>query len=68
MVSSNFDKNIAEIISNIYSQDPNGFNAVSIGGSENKYQLLPTVDHVKGYSFNQGFLSPYFAENGQINY
>ena len=26
------------------------------------------MEHIKGYSFSQGFLSPYFAESGQINY
>ena len=52
MVSSNFDQRIADIITSIYEQDPHGFNAVSIGGGESKYQLHPTLEHVKGYSFS----------------
>lgn len=52
LVSSNFDSKIAQIITTIYKQDPYGFNAISIGSGESKFNLHPSLEHIKGYSFS----------------
>jgi chaperonin GroEL (HSP60 family) len=71
MVASNFDSEIAEIHKQIYLNDPHGLHAVSIGSEEQHLQAKPSLRHLKGYSIDNGFLSPYFAqgfEKQEINY
>jgi chaperonin GroEL (HSP60 family) len=35
--------------------------AISIGSTERIYHDKPRLEFLKGYSFDQGFLSPYFT-------
>jgi chaperonin GroEL (HSP60 family) len=35
--------------------------AISIGSTEKVYHDRPKLEFLKGYSFDQGFLSPYFT-------
>ena len=35
-------------------------NSISIGGSGQTYQSAPSLEFIEGYSFESGYLSPYF--------
>lgn len=60
MVSSNNDVEIANILTWIYNQNYMAMHAVSIGNTDQKY-TKPHLEFLQGYSFDQGFLSPYFT-------
>jgi len=61
MVSSNNDPDITSILTEIYAANRQQMSAISIGSTENVYHDRPKLEFLKGYSFEQGFLSPYFA-------
>ena len=61
MVSSNNDADITSILTEIYEANRQQMSAISIGCTEKVYHDRPKLEFLKGYSFEQGFLSPYFA-------
>ena len=64
MVSSNQDANIANVIEDIYVKV--GLKgAVSIHEGSG-FTRDVTVEYVNGMSFDQGFLSPYFAQDREM--
>ena len=60
LVSSNQDEAIAKILSSIYEGGTNQKHAVSVA-SNDSYFLCPQHEFCPGYSFERGYLSPYFA-------
>ena len=46
----------------IYEHETLDFSSVSIGGSGDTYQAKPSIEFLEGYSFDSGYLSPYFAQ------
>jgi chaperonin GroEL (HSP60 family) len=60
-VSSNSDSEITRILREVYAQNRQQMSAISIGNTERVFQDKPRLEIIQGYSFDQGFLSPYFT-------
>ena len=62
MISSNHDSNIADVICEIYEKVGGLEGAVSVEKGEGIFKETQ-VEYLQGLSIDQGFLSPYFAED-----
>ena len=62
LIASNQDSDIASLLCQVYEHENLTIDSVSIGGGHTAYQERPSLEILEGYSFNAGFLSPYFAQ------
>lgn len=58
-VASNGDPQITSILGQVYRRNKDQLKAISIGNSA--IDDKPRLEILEGYSFEQGFLSPYFT-------
>ena len=60
-VASNNDPDITRILVDIYENRKHQLSSISIGTTERTYYDKPQLEFLQGYSWDQGFLSPYFT-------
>ena len=67
LIASNQDSKVADLLCQIYDHETLTMNSISIGGGTEMYHAQPALEFIEGYSFNSGYLSPYFAGDGTSN-
>ena len=66
MIASNSDEQIADLLVEIYEKEDLGMESISIGNATDCYSLKPNLEIIEGYSFDSGFLSPYFTNDDGV--
>ena len=51
---------MADLLSEVYDHETLTMDSISIGGGSQAYMDKATLQFVEGYSFEAGYLSPYF--------
>ena len=62
LIASNQDLAIADLLQQVFEHETLTMDSISIGGSNQAYQDKPSLEFIEGYSFEAGFLSPYFLQ------